>query len=397
LAVDSAGTVYFSDRNQEIEVTSKDWYGPFAGEPYTWGAIGGATVVEDFSLTGAIAFDRADNIYVSGPMGIGRITPGGFVTPLAIFDSTDGTSHAIPFWTPAGIAVDRSGNLYVAASGMILKGVQIICAPPSNTNRLLNISTRSLVGNEANVQIAGFVIAGSAPKQVLLRASGPALATAFGLTGALEDPVIELHNQSTGATIAINDDWDPVLTSSFAAVGAFPWTTGSKDAALVTTLEPGAYTVVVKGKNNGTGVALVEVYDADSGTPGSNLINISTRAQVGTDANVLIAGFVVGGNTPKKVVVRAAGPALGPLGVSGVLADPILELHDQGTNAVLATNDDWDSALAADFAKVGAFAWTAGSKDAALVATLNPGLYTVVVKGRSNGTGVALVEVYEEP
>jgi hypothetical protein len=165
----------------------------------------------------------------------------------------------------------------------------------------------------------------------------------------------------------------------------------------VVTLDPGLYTVVVKEKNKGTGIALVEIYDADSGKPGSNLINISTRSLVGTDADAQIAGFVVGGPAPKKVLVRAAGPALSPLGVTGVLADPILELHNQGTGELLATVDNWDAALAADFAKVGAFPWTAGSKDAALVATLDPGLYTVVVKGKNNGTGVALVEVYEEP
>jgi hypothetical protein len=128
------------------------------------------------------------------------------------------------------------------------------------------------------------------------------------------------------------------------------------------------------------------------------LINISTRSLVGTSDNVQIAGFVVSGSAPKRLVIRAAGPVLAAnYGVSGALADPVLELHNQGTNAVIATNDDWDSSLASDFIAVGAFPWTAGSKDAALVTTLDPGQYTVVVKGKNNGTGVALVEVYEEP
>jgi hypothetical protein len=296
----------------------------------------------------------------------------------------DAGSYSVVATNPSGSATSTAATLTVSA-------------PVSgNSNRLVNISTRSLVGTDDKVQIAGFVIGGTSPKSVLIRASGPALNVSFGLSGYLADPLIELHHSATGDTIASNDNWAASLAPTFTAVGAFPWTTGSNDAALLTSLNPGAYTVIVKGKNNGTGVALVEVYDADVGTPTSKLINISTRSLVGSDDNVQIAGFVIGGSAPKKVVIRASGLALHTsFELSGNLADPLIELHEQATGNLLATADDWDAALAADFAGVGAFPWTAGSKDAALVTTLNPGAYTAMVKGKNNGTGVALIEVYE--
>jgi hypothetical protein len=267
-------------------------------------------------------------------------------------------------------------------------------APPTSPSVLANISTRSRVGTGFDVQIAGFVIAGSAPKPVLLRAAGPALAN-LGVTGSLADPVIELHDNRTGATLATSDDWDAALASTFSAVGAFPWTSGSKDAALLTTLSPGVYSVIVKGQSDGTGVALVEVYDAEIGN-GARAMNISTRSYVGTDSDVQIAGFVIVGTAPKHVLIRAAGPALQAItGADGCLADPTLELHAQDTTIVLATNDNWDESLTATANRLGAFAWTAGSKDAALDATLIPGVYTVVVRGANGGKGTALVEVYD--
>jgi hypothetical protein len=261
---------------------------------------------------------------------------------------------------------------------------------PVNTGRLINISTRSLVGTQGDVQIAGFVIAGNTSKRVLIRASGPTLAD-FGVAGALVDPVLTLTSGST--VVAKNDDWDPTLATEFARVGAFAWKTGSKDAALEITLHPGAYTVQVNGKNDSTGVALIEVYDADDTAAGGKLINLSTRSLVGTGDNVQIGGFIVRGNSPMKVVIRAVGPALTGYGVPGALADPILSLYSGQT--LVAQNDNWDPTLAPDFAAVGAFALTPGSNDAALVVTLQPGAYTAQVNGKNGGTGVALVEIYE--
>jgi hypothetical protein len=195
--------------------------------------------------------------------------------------------------------------------------------------------------------------------------------------------------------LAQNDDWDATLAPEFAKVGAFAWTAGSKDAALIVTLPPGAYTAQVNGKNRTTGMALVEVYDADGAPPaGIRLLNISTLSPVGTGAQIQTAGFVIDGPVPKKIVIRAAGPSLSPYGIQGLLADPVLTVLSGQT--ILAQNDDWPASLATDFAKVGAFSWTVGSKDAAVVITLPPGAYTAQVTGKNNTTGMALVEVYDE-
>jgi len=285
---------------------------------------------------------------------------------------------------------NSSGTTTSAAAALTL-------APAGSAGRLANLSTRSLVGPGDNVQIAGFVIAGSAPKKVLVRAAGPVLRTAFSFTNALDDPSLEVRDNTSGAIVASNDDWDASLEPTFTALGAFPWTRGSKDAALVTSLPPGNYTAIVRGTGASTGVALVEVYEADSGT-GSTLINLSTRSFIGGDDNPQIGGFVVNGSAPKTVVVRAAGPTLHKaFGLVGALGDPVIELRRAGANELLATSDDWSGYLASHFASVGAFAWPAESRDAAIVATLEPGAYSVVVRGRFNGTGVALVEVYAEP
>ncbi len=289
------------------------------------------------------------------------------------------------------VTVTNSGGSVTSAGAT----VTVAAADPGH---LANISTRSPVGTADNVQIGGFVVAGSVPKEVLVRAAGPALNVSYSLAGVLNDPMIELHDQGTGGVVATNDDWDPGLVSTFAAVHAFAWTEGSKDAALVTTLDPGAYTAVVKGAGGGTGIALVEVYELTSGGVDARLVNISTRSLVGVDDSVQIGGFVIGGSTAKSVVIRAAGPALNAsFGLNGVLADPVIELYDQGTGAVIATADDWEDAFAPHFDAVGAFPWTTGSKDAAMVTSLNPGAYTAIVRGQNGGSGVALVEVYEEP
>ena len=287
------------------------------------------------------------------------------------------------------VTVSNNGGSATSAPG------SVTVVNTANPGRLINISTRSSVGTGDNVQIGGFVIVGSQPMQVLIRASGPAISGA--VTGTLSDPSIELHDQATNTIIDSNDNWDPSLAPVFTQAGAFPWTEGSKDAAIVTTLNPGGYTAVVRGADGGTGVALVEIY-ALSGGSGSRLVNISTRSPVETGDKVQIGGFVIGGTTSKAVVIRASGPALHELvGMKGYLPDPVIELHDQATNTIIASSDNWEDGLEAQFAAVGAFPWSAGSKDAAMVLSLNPGPYTVVVRGRNNLTGVGLVEIYDLP
>jgi hypothetical protein len=173
---------------------------------------------------------------------------------------------------------------------------------------------------------------------------------------------------------------------------------------MLVTLPPGGYTVQVSGAGTGAaaeGVAIVEVYEADSGP--STLVNLSCRARVGTGSDILIAGFVIGGTTSKRMLIRAVGPTLGNLGVADVLMDPRLEILRQGSDLPVAGNDKWDPGLTPVFASVGAFALAPDSRDAALVVTLPPGNYTAQVTGMGSGTppstaeGVALIEVYEVP
>jgi uncharacterized protein (DUF1800 family) len=267
--------------------------------------------------------------------------------------------------------------------------------------RLANLSTRAQTGSGAAVLTAGFVISGTANKQVLVRAVGPAL-TSFGVSGALADPVLTLLN-SSNTIVATNDNWTAADATTFASVGAFALPNGSKDAAIVTTLAPGGYTAQVTSANTAAGIALVEVYEI--GTSGGKLINISTRAQVGTGTSVMIPGIVVGpGVGTRRLLLRAAGPALSPFGLTGTLADPTLTLTTS-TGTAIATNDDWGTpngtnavdpaGMSNAFAQAGAFPFTSGSKDSALLVDIGPGSYGVQVSGVGSTSGLALVEVYD--
>ncbi|MBI5689643.1 MAG: PD40 domain-containing protein [Verrucomicrobia bacterium] len=269
---------------------------------------------------------------------------------------------------------------------------------------LKNLSTRGQVGAGGNILIAGFVVAGDTPKQVLIRAIGPSL-TAFGVTGALTDPQLQLFSGNTQT--AFNDNWGGAAAISTASnqVGAFALNPTSRDAAILATLPPGSYTAQVSGVGGATGVALVELYDVDTLRPFSaqKVTNVATRGVVGSGQAQLIAGFVVSGNTAKKVLIRAVGPTLGaaPFNVGGVLADPQLRLL-QGADRVVRDNDNWetgnDAALINEAsARVGAFPLNPGSRDAAILINLPPGSYSAQVTGPGTTTGVALVEVYEVP
>jgi hypothetical protein len=180
-------------------------------------------------------------------------------------------------------------------------------------------------------------------------------------------------------------------------LGAFALPNGSRDAVLLSTLNSGAYTAHVRGKT-GVGVALAEVYDASTSET-ARLVAISARTRAGTGAEVLIVGFVVAGNTPKRLLIRGIGPTLANYDVAGVLADPQLALYKQGSLAPLQQNDNWggDPALKAAFLDTGTSSLDDSSKDAALLVTLDPGVYSAVLTGKGNTTGIALVEVYEVP
>lgn len=265
--------------------------------------------------------------------------------------------------------------------------------------RLINLASRADVGTGGNILFCGFTIAPGANKTVLIRGIGPALAP-FGVAGALADPRLELFSGST--LLQSNDNWAAVDAATFTSVGAFPLPTNSKDAALVTTLAPGGYTVQVSGVGTTTGIALVEIYEVGSNSP--RLTNLSTRAVVGIGANQLIPSLVVSpGSGPRRLLVRAVGPTLAGFSVAGVLSDPALVVKD-GAGLTIASNDNWGtpvgsastaSTLSAASTQVGAFALAEGSKDAAVLMDFQPGSYTVQVSGVNNTSGVSLVEIYD--
>ena len=272
----------------------------------------------------------------------------------------------------------------------------------TNVGRLVNISCRAQVGTGSNILITGFVVGGAGTtgtESLLIRGSGPALIP-LGVTGTLPDPQLQLYSGST--VLATNNGWagNAAIATAAASVGAFTWANVlSHDSALLQTLN-GVYTAQIAGQSGDTGDALAEVYD--NTPPGTytlatpRLVNISARVQVGTGGNILIAGFVIGGSTSRTVLIRASGPALIPLGVTGTLPDPELQLYLGST--LLGTNTGWggDSEISSAAASVGAFPWTnLSSNDSAILATLPPGGYTAQVSGASGDTGDALVEVYE--
>lgn len=261
---------------------------------------------------------------------------------------------------------------------------------------LTNISVRTNAGSDAQTLIAGFAVSGG-DKPLLIRGIGPTLGD-FGVTGSIADPVVGLFSGTTQTQS--NDNWEASASTVFQTVGAFALPDSSLDAALVATLSSASYTVQVTGNNGATGIALAEIYDTASPTTptGPRLTNISARSQVGTGAEVLVAGFVIGGTGTKNLLIRGVGPTLGNFGVTGSLTDPQLTLFrsENGSSTQVQSNDNWDSStLLATANRVGAFELPVGSFDAGMLVNLAPGAYTVQLSGVSDGTGVGLIEVYD--
>jgi hypothetical protein len=263
---------------------------------------------------------------------------------------------------------------------------------PGAAAQAVNLSTRMRIQTGDNVGIGGFIVTGSVPKHVLIRAIGPSLSQ-VGVSDALADPVLELHGPTGFATIT-NNNWreNSAQEVMIEASGIPP--TDDLESAIDATLAPGVYTAVVRGDGNATGVALVEAYDLNQGA-NSKLANISTRAFVNTGDDILIAGFILGnGSGNDRIVVRGLGPSLTAAGVPDVLANPTLELRD-GNGALIAANNDWqDSATqAAEITAAGL--GPTNNFEAAIAATLPPGLYTALLAGVNSGAGNGLVEVYD--
>lgn len=266
--------------------------------------------------------------------------------------------------------------------------------------RLVAIAARADVGTGENVLIAGFVVEGTGKKKFLARAVGPAL-TRQGVHQPLSSPVLRVFSR-TGLEIASNAGWETGpdaarLPELAAKVGAFALEPGSADSALELELDPGPYTLHASTTGNESGIALAEIYALDEQ---SSPVALSSRAQVRAGENILIGGVVIGGNVSQRILLRAVGPALSAQGVAAPLADPVLEVVRNQTT--IHTNDDWETgndpaALTAAFATTGTLPFAAGSKDAALLVDLEPGVYTVLAKGKGSDEGVALVEIYTVP
>ena len=253
----------------------------------------------------------------------------------------------------------------------------------------LNISTRLRIEAGDNVAIGGFMITGNTPKMVAIRGIGPSLQSAGFPTDALSDPVLELRG-SDNSLIATNDNWRDNSDSAteLQILGLAPQF--ESESAILIILPPAIYTASVSGKNGGTGIGLVEVYDLDA-TNGSQLTNISTRGLVGNDDHVVIGGFILSGTGDTRVLLRAIGPSLGSAGITNCLPNPVLELRDSN-GVLLQSNDNWRDSQEASIGATGL--QPLNDLEPAILATLPPDSYTTVLTGKDRSTGVALVEIY---
>jgi serine protease AprX len=285
------------------------------------------------------------------------------------------------------IAANQAGNASFLAAPQVTANITVTAANPT---RLLNIATRGKVETVDNVMIAGFIIQGSSAKKVLIRARGPSLAVApFNVPGTLADPFLTLYSGAT--PIDTNDDF---AQHANAAQIPADWTpANAKEAAIVTTLSPGAYTAIVNGVSSTSGVAIVEVFELDQ--PGTPLINIATRGPVQTGDNVMIAGLIIQGDAPKTVLITARGPSMAgpPHNVPGTLSDPVLTLFSGQTP--IASNDNWPQAANAAQIQT-AIGAPSNTLESAILITLQPGAYTAIVNGASNATGLGIVEVFAQ-
>ena len=308
---------------------------------------------------------------------------------IRVLDPSNNTASdfASEISAPVDLHVGPDGALYYLTRG----GVFRVQATPSQA---MNISTRARVETGDNVLIGGFIVTGSAAKRVIVRAIGPSLSQ-HGVTDVLADTTLELH-AGNGALLQSNDNWrdDPSQASQIIASGLAP--SSNLESAIIATLQPGNYTAIVRGKNSRQGIALAEVYDVDPAAD-SQLGNISGRSFVQTGDDVMIGGFIIGNNIgATKVIIRAIGPSLSQYGLSNVLADPTLELHD-GNGALLESNDNWqddrDQAARIRAANLA----PSNPLESAISVSLAPGNYTAIVRGKNNGVGIGLVEIYTLP
>ena len=280
----------------------------------------------------------------------------------------------------------------------------VVTVAPISFSHIVNFSARALSGTGTNSLILGFAVSGNG-KNLLVRGIGPGLSL-FGISDYLPAPTLTMFDNFGGVT-ATNSGWQvdsggqndvASISATTASVGAFALADGSLDAALLITVDGGTHTAILRDSKGATGIGLIEIYDA-GGNPYASLTNVSARMNVTGGNGVLIAGLVIGGNSPKTVLIRGIGPTLSEFGVVGVLVDPRIAIFSGQTQ--IASNSNWSSGtniptqIVAASASVGAFPLPLGSNDAALIIKLQPGAYTVQVTSLSGATGVALVEIYD--
>jgi hypothetical protein len=308
------------------------------------------------------------------------------------------TRPADGFITPTGTAMNHYNVLRTLTEIYGLSPTGASASTPLITDVwrisdsiLLNSSTRLHTGRGDDVLIGGFIIAGPAKKNVVLRGLGPSLKINGGpIPGTLQDPLIELR-QSDGTILGVNDNWQDAQPTEIQSAGLAP--ADDREAALSISLEPGNYTVVLSGRDGSTGLALVEAYDIDRGAA-ARMLNISTRGRVQTGNNVMIGGVILGGTDYARVIFRGLGPSLSVSGilVSGRLDNPTLELHD-GNGATIAFNDDWKDSHPAEIQASGLA--PSDDREAVVIGNFPPGQYTAIVRGKNDTTGIALVEAYQ--
>ena len=358
----------------------------FTTQPIAVAVVSGSTVALTAAASGSPSYQWAKN---------GTAIPGATHATFLLNGATSANAgnYTCTATNSGGSATSNPAALSIVAT--------------TDLGRLTSLSTRAVVGTGSDVLIVGFVVSGAGTagtKPLLIRGTGPTLSS-FGVSGVLADPMLTLYQGST--VVAANDNWggDAQITAQDAAAQAFPMASASSlDSALyISNLASNTYSAVIAGNNNGTGVALAEVYDLTSSgsytltTP--RLTALSTRVKVGTGDNILIVGFAIGGSSAKTVLIRASGPALDQFGVPATLPDPTLTLYRSDSTAIVV-NNGWagDPQIASTTAAVQTFTWSsASSHDSALLITLPPGSYSAGVAGASGDTGVALVEVYEVP
>lgn len=337
-------------------------------------------------------YSSANPIKVANLVSIPAISQ---ISPLSFSAMSDNSNVSVAITGTKLLVTGNSvGTAHVTVTATDLDGatvsqmftVNVVAAP----GRFVNLATRMQVGTGDNALFAGFIMKGSTPKRLAIRAIGPS----SGLNPPVADPILELHD-NTGATIATNDNWgDAPNKQDMTDLNLAP---GSPNESVILTTVPSdpnfiIYTAVMRGVNDTTGLGVVELYDLDSG-PDSTLLNVSTRGPVGADPNALFGGFILGGTDSKQVLIRAIGPSLTSLGVPNALTDPTLELHDSN-GATRDSNDDWmNSPQKTDIQNTGAA--PSNPKESAILQTLPAGSYTVIVRGANGGTGVGSVEIYQ--